>query len=163
MHLAGDLVESGKKVTIVTDYKEFGSDTEVIHMYVTRKRFAQTDAEALESKPYKYPVDVIENSRIREVKDNGIIIENKNFRESFLECDDVVNCNISPDTGIYEEMLKNGIIAFNIGDSDRPSNLSHAVRSAGEFVLNLDDNFIFNPNGCIIKDVPLELAEILKN
>lgn len=156
------LASIGKKVTIVTDYKEFGSDTEVIHMYVTRKRFAQTDAEALESKPYKYPVDVIENSRIREVKENGIVVEDKNFKETFIECDDVVNCNIKADTALYEEMLKEGVIAFNIGDSERPSNLSHAVRTAGEFVLNLDDNFIFNPNGCIIKDIPLEVSEILK-
>ncbi|MCQ2512449.1 MAG: FAD-dependent oxidoreductase [Lachnospiraceae bacterium] len=155
------LASIGKKVTIVTNYKEFGSDTEVIHMYVMRKRFAQTDAEALDSKPYKYPVDVIENSRIREVKENGIVIEDKTFEEKFLECDDIVNCNIKADTALYEELLKEGIITFNIGDSERPSNLSHAVRTAGEFVLNLDDKFIFNPNGCIIKDVPLELSEIL--
>ena len=81
--------------------------------------------------------------------------------ESFIECDDVVNCNIKVETALYEEMLKAGIIAFNIGDSERPSILSHAVRTAGEFILNLDDDFIFNPNGCIIKDAPLELKDIL--
>ena len=56
------LAAMGKDVTVVTDRKEFGSSVEVIHMYVMRKRFAQGDAEALESKPYKYPVKVLENS-----------------------------------------------------------------------------------------------------
>lgn len=156
------LASIGKKVIIVTDAKEFGSETEVIHMYVTRKRFAQTDAEALESKPYKYPVDVIENSRIREVKEGGVVIEDKNFGEKFIECDDVVNCNEVSNTSLYEELVMAGVKTFNIGDSERVANLSHAVRTAGEFVLNFDDNFLFNPNGCIIKDIPLEVEQMLK-
>ena len=34
-------------MTIVTENREFAADTEVIHLYVLRKRFAQGDAEVL--------------------------------------------------------------------------------------------------------------------
>lgn len=156
------LASIGKKVTIVTDYKEFGSDTEVIHMYVTRKRFSQTDAEALDSKPYKYPVDVIENSKVLEVKDGQVIVEDKNFGQRIVECDDVVNCNIVPETTLYEQLLTKDVKVFNIGDALRPANLSHAVHTAGDLILNFDDNFILNGNGSIIKDIPLELENIFK-
>lgn len=155
------LASIGKKVTIVTDQKEFGSATEVIHMYVTRKRFQQTDAEALHSKPYKYPVTVIESSRIREVKEDCVILENKAFQEQIIPCDDVVTCYVRSNQKLYHEMLDAGITAFNIGDSSIPANLSHAVHDAGEFVLNLSDEFIVNPNGCVIKEVPLEVREML--
>ena len=156
------LASVGKKVYIVTDQKEFGSATEVIHMYVTRKRFAQTDAEALDSKPYKYPVTVIENSRIREVRDGEIVVEDKAFNEQVIKCDDVVTCYVRPNIDLYEKLTKAGLTVFNIGDSECPGNLSHAVHSAGEFVLNFDDSFILNPNGAFIKDVPLELKEMLE-
>jgi 2,4-dienoyl-CoA reductase-like NADH-dependent reductase (Old Yellow Enzyme family) len=53
----------GKQVTIVTENPEFAAELEVIHMYVLRKRFAQTDAEVLTSRPYKYPVTVITDTR----------------------------------------------------------------------------------------------------
>ena len=49
----------GKDVTIVTDRREFAADVEVIHMYVTWKRFRQEEAEALAAKPYKFPVKVL--------------------------------------------------------------------------------------------------------
>ena len=69
---------AGKDVTVVTDRKEFGSTVEVIHMYVLRKRMAQSDAEALHSRPYKYPVKVLENSTIYEIRENeAVVIDNK--------------------------------------------------------------------------------------
>jgi 2,4-dienoyl-CoA reductase-like NADH-dependent reductase (Old Yellow Enzyme family)/thioredoxin reductase len=152
----------GKQVTIVTDKREFGMGTEVIHMYVTRKRFQQTDAEALESKPYKHPVTIIENSTIREITDKGVLVENKNFETRLVECDDVVNCYVSENTNLYEELQAAGIPAFNVGDSNGPDNLSKAVREGAEFVLNLDNTLIINPNGAVLKDVPLEILEQLK-
>ena len=156
------LASIGKKVIIVTDKKEFGSDTEVIHMYVTRKRFQQTDAEALESKPYKYPVDVIENSKILEVTETGAVIEDKNFGRREIICDDIITCHVRPNVELLKGLEKAGVFVFNIGDSAGPGNLSHAVHTAGEFILNLDDSFILNPNGCFIKDVPLEVKKMLE-
>lgn len=154
------LASIGKKVTIVTDKKEFGSGTEVIHMYVTRKRFNQADAEALHSKPYKYPVTVIENSRIREVLDQGILIEDKSFGTTLLECDDIVSCHVRSNDTFYHKLLEAGIHAFNIGDSTVPANLSQAVREGAEFVLNLDESMIINANGAVVNHIPLEILQV---
>jgi thioredoxin reductase len=41
---AAYLASIGKDVTIVTENRKFGSTVDVIHMYVLRKRFTQTDA-----------------------------------------------------------------------------------------------------------------------
>ena len=49
------LASIGKEVTIVTDRRSSPPNVEVIHMYVTWKRFRQEEAEALTSKPYKHP------------------------------------------------------------------------------------------------------------
>ncbi len=155
------LASIGKNVTIVTDKKEFGSETEVIHMYVTRKRFNQTDAEALDSKPYKHPVTVMENSRILEIKEDGVVVEDDNFENKFVECEDVVNCHVSSNNEFYKELKDAGITTFNVGDSSTPSNLSHAVREGAEFVLNLDESLVINPNGAIVNDIPLELKSSL--
>lgn len=156
------LASIGKKVTVITDKREFGIGTEVIHMYVTRKRFQQTDAEALSSKPYKYPVTVIENSRIREVSDKGVLVENKNFETQVIECDDIVTCYVRSNNKFYQELQSAGITSFNIGDSSIPSNLSHAVREGAEFVLNLDNTFIVNGNGAVVNNLPLEVLGLLK-
>lgn len=157
------LASIGKKVTIVTEKKEFGMGTEVIHMYVTRKRFQQTDAEALHSKPYKYPVTIIENSRIREVKDQGIVIENRNFETQLIECDDIVTCHVRPNNKLYKELNDAGILAFNAGDSSSPNNLSQAVRQGAEFVLNLDEALIINGNGAVVNHIPLEIKRMFVN
>ena len=134
--------------------------TEVIHMYVTRKRFNQTDAEALHSKPYKYPVTIIENSRIREITDKGALVENKNFETHLVECDNVVTCHVRSNNEFYKKLQEAGILSFNVGDSSAPSNLSHAVREGAEFVLNLDESLIINANGAVVNHIPLEIKRL---
>ncbi|MCY1713120.1 FAD-dependent oxidoreductase [Caproiciproducens galactitolivorans] len=154
------LASIGKKVTIVTEKKEFGMGTEVIHMYVTRKRFQQTDAEALHSKPYKYPVTIIENSRIREITEKGALVEGKDFATQLVECDDVVTCHVRSNNEFFEKLRKAGVVSFNIGDSSIPDNLSHAVREGAEFVLNLDESMIVNANGAVVNHIPLEIKKM---
>ena len=53
-------------------------------MYVIRKRFRQEEAEALEPKPYKYPVTIIQDSTVYEVKDGEVIVQDKNFKKTVL-------------------------------------------------------------------------------
>ncbi|MBR6349923.1 MAG: hypothetical protein IKR67_05170, partial [Lachnospiraceae bacterium] len=81
--------------------------------------------------------------------------------EQVIACDDIVTCYVRPNIAFYQEMVDAGLKVFNIGDSDRPGNLSHAVHAAGDFILNFDDKFILNANNCFIKDVPLEVQDIL--
>ena len=71
---AAALAGMGKDVTIVTDKKEFAASVEVIHMYVLRKRFAQTDAEALHSDPFKHPVKVYENSTVYSIEPGKVVL-----------------------------------------------------------------------------------------
>lgn len=156
------LASIGKKVTIVTEKKEFGMGTEVIHMYVTRKRFQQTDAEALHSKPYKYPVTIFENSRVREITEKGAMVENKAFETQLVECDTIITCHIRSNQVFYRKLQEAGITAFNIGDSSRPGNLSHAVREGAEFVLNLDEALIRNGNGAMVNHIPLEIKRMFQ-
>jgi 2,4-dienoyl-CoA reductase-like NADH-dependent reductase (Old Yellow Enzyme family)/thioredoxin reductase len=151
------LASMGKQVTVVTENHEFGSTVECIHMYVSRKRFAQGDAEALHSKPYKHPVTVLEGSRILSIEGNQITIEDNNFKRRIIEADDVVNCHTSPNNGFFNEIREAGIPVVNVGDAKAPRNLSAAVHEGAAFALNLEDYLIMNPNGAVVNDLPLDV------
>lgn len=148
----------GKEVTIVTQKPHFGADVEVIHMYVLRKRFAQTDAEALDSKPYKHPVRVIENATLVEVGEGYAMLQNKAFEMTRLEADAVVTCHTRPNTAFLDEMRKAGIPVVNAGDSDRVRNLHHAVLAGATFGRDVDAGALINPNHSPVNDLPLEVA-----
>ncbi|MEW5814986.1 MAG: hypothetical protein AB1798_06260 [Spirochaetota bacterium] len=109
------LASIGKEVIIITDRKEFASEVEVIHMYVLRKRFKQTDAEALSSKPFKYPVTVYESCLINEIKEGEVIILDRNFQRMTIKCDHVVTCWTKPNTEFLDRMIKAGLPVVNIG------------------------------------------------
>jgi 2,4-dienoyl-CoA reductase-like NADH-dependent reductase (Old Yellow Enzyme family)/thioredoxin reductase len=152
------LASIGKDVTIVTEKKEFGSTVEVIHMYVLRKRFQQTDAEALHSKPYKYPVKVIQNSTVYEIGDGVVVVQDREFNRTTLEVDDIVTCHTRPNVGLLGEMVAAGLRVINVGDALRPRNLNSAVKEGALFGLSLDEQLLFNPNHAILNDLPLDVA-----
>jgi 2,4-dienoyl-CoA reductase-like NADH-dependent reductase (Old Yellow Enzyme family)/thioredoxin reductase len=147
----------GKKVTILTEKREFASELEVIHMYVLRKRFAQGDAEALSSRPYKHPVTVITNATVREVRDGEVVIEDRDFARSTLEVDDVVTCHLRSDTGLFTELRAAGVHVVNVGDSLRPRNLYSAVKEGSGFGLAVDQHLLFNPNHAILDELPIDV------
>lgn len=156
------LASIGKDVTIVTENKEFASMVEVIHMYVLRKRFNQTDAEGLHSKPFKHPVKVCENMTVYQVKDGEVILENKNFERTVIPIDTVVSCKLQPNLSLYDALLKAGVRVLNVGDSVRPRNLHAAVREGAAFGLNLDEDMLFNSNNAIMNEVPIDVLGQLK-
>jgi 2,4-dienoyl-CoA reductase-like NADH-dependent reductase (Old Yellow Enzyme family)/thioredoxin reductase len=151
------LASIGKQVTVVTERKEFGSTVEVVHMYVMRKRFQQTDAEALDSKPYKYPVTVYENSTVYKIGDGEVVIEDKNFQRSTLAIDTVVTCHTRSNTALFDELRLRGVNVFNVGDSVSPRNLHAAVLEGASFGLNLEENMLVNPNNAIMNDIPIDV------
>jgi NADPH-dependent 2,4-dienoyl-CoA reductase/sulfur reductase-like enzyme len=155
---AAFLASAGKQVSIVTANREFGSSVEVIHMYVLRKRFAQTDAEGLDSRPFKYPVRVLENSRITEIRGDQVTIEDKSFQTTELEADDIVTCHTRPNDGFFQELKAAGIPAVNAGDAVRPRNLRAAVHEGAAFGLNLESYVLLNPNGAVVDELPLDVA-----
>jgi 2,4-dienoyl-CoA reductase-like NADH-dependent reductase (Old Yellow Enzyme family)/thioredoxin reductase len=160
---AAFLANIGKQVTIVTENREFAADVEVIHMYVLRKRFEQGDAEALHSRPYPYPVKVITNTTVVEIGKGSVVLQDKDFARTTLEVDDVVTCHTRPDVTLFDELREAGIHVLNVGDSVRPRNLYHAVKEGAAFGFEVDDQLLFNPNGAILNDLPIDvLAQLTR-
>jgi thioredoxin reductase len=158
---AAFLASIGKQVTIVTENHEFGSTVEVIHMYVLRKRFKQTDAEALDSKPFKYPVKVIENSTLYEVRDGQVVIEDRSFRRTTLQIDTVISCHTRSNVELLNKLKAAGVKVVNVGDAVRPRNLNSAVTEGAAFGLSLDENLLFNSNDAIMNKLPLDVLRQL--
>jgi 2,4-dienoyl-CoA reductase-like NADH-dependent reductase (Old Yellow Enzyme family)/thioredoxin reductase len=155
---AAHLAAIGKEVTIITDRNEFASTVEVIHMYVLRKRFNQTDAEALSSKPFKFPVTVIENTRIIEIRDGEVVTLNKQLERNIVACDNVVTCWTAPNTEMLNSMREAGLTVVNVGDAVVPRNLHAAVREGATAGLLVDEHQLVNPNNTCINDVPIDVA-----
>ena len=155
---AAHLAAIGKEVTIITDRNEFASKVEVIHMYVLRKRFNQTDAEALHSKPFKFPVTVIESTRIIEIRDGEVVTLNKQLERNIVACDNVVTCWTAPNTEMLNTMKEAGLTVVNVGDAVAPRNLHAAVREGATAGLLIDEHQLVNPNNTCINNVPIDIA-----
>lgn len=159
----GYLASIGKDVTVVTDRKEFAAAVEVVHMYVMRKRFEQGDAEGLDSKPFKFPVKVVESSTIDEIREGEIVLVDRDFRKTVVPCDHVVTCWTRPNTELLDLIRAAGIRAANVGDSVSPRNLHAAVREGAALGLALDGNGLFNPNDAPIDGLPIDvLAQLTR-
>lgn len=154
---AAALAGMGKDVTIVTDKKEFGASVEVIHMYVLRKRFAQTDAEALHSEPFKYPVKVYENSTVYSIEEGKVVLMDKDFQRTELAIDDVITCNTRSNTALFDELMAAGVPVVNAGDSKAPRNLHAAVMEGATFGLKLEESVLMNPNHSVVDDLPADV------
>ena len=152
------LASIGKDVTVVTDRREFAAGVEVIHMYVLRKRFQQTDAEALSSKPFKYPVKVIESTTIDEIRKGEVVLVDKNFVKTLVPCDHLVTCWTRPNTALLAQLKAAGVPVVNVGDSVSPRNLHAAVREGAAAGQVLDANRFFNPNDALIDELPMDVA-----
>jgi 2,4-dienoyl-CoA reductase-like NADH-dependent reductase (Old Yellow Enzyme family)/thioredoxin reductase len=157
------LADIGREVTIVTENREFAAETEVIHLYVLRKRFEQGDAEVLTSRPYKHKVKVITSTTVAEIRDGSVVLQDADFGRTELEVDDIVTCHVRPETQLYEELRAAGVRVINVGDSVRPRNLYHAVKEGSAFGRDLDEHLLFNPNGTILNELPLDvLAQLTR-
>jgi hypothetical protein len=151
------LASIGKEVTIVTDRKEFAANVEVIHMYVTWKRFRQTEAEALHSKPYTHPVTVHQGCMIDEIRENEIVLVDRDFRRTVVPYDSIVTCWTRPETGLLTQLKAAGVPVVNVGDSVTPRNLHAAVREGAAAGLMLDGNALFNSNDAMMNTVPIDV------
>ena len=161
---AAFLASIGKQVTIVTEQREFGAELEVIHMYVQRKRFAQTDAEVLDGRPYKHPVTILTGTTVHEIRPGQVVLQDKDFARTTLEVDDVVTCHVRSDDGLFRELRTAGIQVINVGDSVRPRNLYWAVKEGSDFGLAVDEHLLFNPNHAILNQLPIDvLAQLTRD
>jgi hypothetical protein len=166
---AADLVAflgaAGKDITVVTDRKEFGSSVEVIHMYVLRKRMDQGDAEALSSRPYKYPVKVLQSSTLSFIGEKEATVIDNFMNKTTVEFDDIVTCYTRPNTAmddIYEKLQAEGIPVVTVGDAKSPRNLHAAVKEGATFAVNLNpDHCVANPNGALLDELPMDVKNQL--
>jgi len=164
-YAAADLVAflgaAGKDVTVVTDRKEFGSTVEVIHMYVLRKRMAQGDAEALNSRPYKYPVKVMQSSTISEIRDKEAVVIDNAFNRTVVPFDDIVTCYTAPNASMADTFAKleaEGIYVHTIGDAKAPRNLHAAIKEGADFIVKiLDRDLLINSNNTIAGNLPADV------
>ena len=154
---AAFLAGIGREVTIVTENREFAAECEVIHMYVLRKRFAQGDAEVLESRPYRHPVTVLTSTTVAEIGDGEVVLRDKDFARSTLAVDDVVTCHLQPVAELATELRAAGVHVLSVGDAVRPRNLYHAVREGSAFGLAVDEHLLFNPNHAILNELPIDV------
>jgi NADPH-dependent 2,4-dienoyl-CoA reductase/sulfur reductase-like enzyme len=161
---AAFLASIGKEVTIVTENREFASELEVIHMYVQRKRFAQTDAEVLHGRPYKHPVTILTSTTVHEIRAGEVVLQDKDFTRTALEVDDIVTCHVRSDDALFRELRAAGIQVLNVGDSVRPRNLYWAVKEGSDFGLAVDEHLLFNPNHAILNQLPIDvLAQLTRD
>jgi 2,4-dienoyl-CoA reductase-like NADH-dependent reductase (Old Yellow Enzyme family)/NADPH-dependent glutamate synthase beta subunit-like oxidoreductase len=158
---AAFLASVGKEVTVVTDKREFGMTLEPVHMYVLRKRFNQTDAEALSSKPFAHPVTVLTGCSVYEIRDGEVVITDKEFNQTVLRIDTVVSCFTTPDTALLHEMKAAGLKVVNIGDSLKSRNLNAAVTEGANFGAFVDGDIVFNSNEALVDNLPLDVMEEL--
>ncbi|MCL4514748.1 MAG: FAD-dependent oxidoreductase [Firmicutes bacterium] len=154
---AAFLASIGKEVTVVTEEREFGSSQEPVHMYVLRKRFNQSDAEALSSKPFAHRVKVITNSSVYEILDGEVVVSDSEFKKITLSIDTVVSCHTKPDVSFLNEMKAAGLRVVNVGDSLKVRNLKAAVAEGANFGAFIDGGLLFNPNDAFIDNLPLEV------
>lgn len=153
---AAFLASIGKAVTIVTPYKEFGSTMEVIHLYVLRKRFQQQDAEALHSKPFRYPVTVYTNSILLEIGENSLtLLRSGEFLS--LPYDAIVTCFTKPNTEVFVQSRQHGVPVVNVGDAVKPRNLHAAVKEGAWVGLTVEKVRFYNPNGAFVNDLPFDI------
>lgn len=151
------LASIGKDVTVVTENREFAAEVEVIHMYVARKRYAQGDAEVLESRPYKHPVTVLTETTVREIREGEAVLQDKDFNRTTIAVDSIVGCHTRPRLELFEELRAAGLHVVNVGDSVRPRNLYHAVKEGAGIGLAVDEHLLFNPNHAIVNDLPIDV------
>ncbi len=154
---AAFLADIGKELTIVTENREFAADCEVIHMYVMRKRFAQGDAEVLQSRPFRHPVTVITSTTVESIEGGTVVLRDRDFKRTTLEVDDVVTCHTRPDAALFAELRAAGVNVVNVGDAVRPRTLYHAVKEGSAFGLAVDEHVLFNPNGAILNELPMDV------
>ena len=122
---------------------------------------AQGDAEALSSKPYKFPVKVFQSATLYNIGEKEVKIIDKGMNITTIEADDIVTCYIKPNAeleSVFGKLEEAGIPVVTIGDAKSPRNLHAAVKEGAQFILYLNpDILIKNPNDALIDDLPLDV------
>ncbi|WP_291634065.1 FAD-dependent oxidoreductase [Clostridium sp.] len=83
-------------------------------------------------------VDAITNTSLLEVKEEGVLLIDKNFKQTSLDSDTVVIAiGYKPDNKLYNKLKCNVHELYNIGDSREASNIMNAIWDAYEVARNI--------------------------
>jgi len=146
---------AGKKVTIVTENREFAEWMEPCHRDVMMKRFACGNGEGLKSKIYKHPVRIIPNSSVLEIrKDGTVVIVSNTFERCEVKADTVVLAKVVPDDSLYERFLAADLTVVRIGDARRVRNVRGAVTDGANVALTIEKGVTLNANNELIANLP---------
>lgn len=146
---------AGKKITIVTENRDFAEWMEPCHRDVMLKRFACGNGEGLKSKTYKYPVRVIPDSSVLEIKKGGmVIIVSSTFERSEVKVDTVVLAKVEPNDGAYQSLLESGLTVVRIGDAKKVRNVRGAVTDGANAGLTIEEGVTLNANNELISNLP---------
>jgi hypothetical protein len=109
-------------------------------------------------------VTVITSTTVAEIRAGEVVLQDKDFGRTTLAVDDVVTCHTRPEDALFRELRAAGVHVLNVGDSVRPRNLYHAVKEGSAFGLAVDQNLLFNPNGAILDELPMDvLAQLTRD
>jgi 2,4-dienoyl-CoA reductase-like NADH-dependent reductase (Old Yellow Enzyme family)/thioredoxin reductase len=153
--VAEKLGHGGKKVTIVTENREFAEWMEPCHRDVMMKRFACGNGEGLTSKTYEHPVTIIPLSSVIEINESGeVVILNSVFERSSIKVDTVVLAKVKANDELHEQLLDAGLVAASIGDAKQVRNLRGAVTDGANAGLVIEEGVMMNANNEIISNLP---------
>lgn len=148
----------GKKVYVVTENREFASWMEPIHKDVMMKRFAGGNGEGLSLRSFKYPVTLILQSTVVEIKANGeVMLQDSEFRCQTIKVNNVVLGKVEPNDDLYCELLEAGLPVAKIGDAREVRNLRGAVTDGANLGLTIGKDLALNANLAFIADLPTEI------
>ena len=146
---------AGKKITIVTENRDFAEWMEPCHRDVMLKRFACGNGEGLKSKTYKYPVRIIPDSSVLEIKKNGtVVIVSSTFERSQVKVDTVIMAKVEPNNGAYQSLLESGLTVVRIGDAKKVRNVRGAVTDGANVALTIEAGVTLNANNELISNLP---------
>jgi len=146
---------AGKKVTIVTENHDFAEWMEPCHRDVMLKRFACGNGEGLKSKTYKYPVRIIPDSSVLDIKKGGkVVIVSSTFERFEVKVDTVVVAKVESNDGAYEGLLKAGLTVVKVGDAKKVRNVRGAVTDGANVALTIEEGVTLNANNELISNLP---------
>lgn len=159
-YAAADTAEAmglkGKKITIITENKEFGQDLEPVHKEVMKRRFQMKNGYGLKGIPYKYPVDVLTETTILEVKDHEVICIGKDLKQFAVPCETLIYCKTKENTRLFDSLKAAGLNVVNMGDSKKVRNVRGAMTDGTNAGLVIEDGMFMNANGCLTTPLPLD-------
>ncbi|MGA2642871.1 MAG: FAD-dependent oxidoreductase [Spirochaetia bacterium] len=152
---AEKLGTEGKKVTIVTAHRAFGSWMEPCHKDVMDKRFKGGQGEGLVSKTFAHPVTIIPSSSVLEIgKDGEVVLMDSRFERSTIKVDNVVLADVVADDSLVESYREAGLLVTKIGDAKKVRNLRGAVTDGANAAFILGREIQMNANAEIVANLP---------